>query len=268
MKYGYKPSGGNFGSVNVQPFVQSPALQKVAAQNTSNTHIIESGLVPTKNQGQISGCASFSTTTALEILNALSTHAFEPLSPYFVYYNARVMDNDVGSDAGSYIHNNFSSLQSIGTCGLAMWKSDPKRIFDTPSILAYKEANDNTISTFRNISSSGSDRLGDVEAAIRANLPVVWGTAVGQDFEDYSGSNNVVFNPPSDKDVKGMHATTLVGVRQDGSDRDYLLLNSWDSSWGLTENGKGGFCWVSSDYLLNHNSSDFFVAESMTSLLV
>jgi hypothetical protein len=266
--YGYKPSNNNFGSTDVKTFSQTAALQQAASSNTIDQYVIPTDKVPTKNQGQLNACAAFSTTTALEMLHSLLPQgAFEPLSPLFTYYNARIPDNAIGSDGGSYIHNNFYSLQSIGTCPLSMWKTDPKRVFDTPSILAFKAANDNTISSFHQIASSGQDRLDDIEMSIRANLPVVWGTAVGLAFENYSG-NDIVFDPPKDSDVKGLHATVLVGVRTNGSRKEFCLLNSWSGFWGKQINGKGGFAWVSQDYILNKNSADFFVAEAMPNLLV
>jgi C1A family cysteine protease len=266
-KFGYKPSNNNFGSVDVKSFNKTSALQQAALVNADDRYVIPTDKVPTKNQGSLSACAAFSTTTCLEILQALNTGStFEPLSPLFTYYNARVMDNNIGIDDGSYIHNNFASLSTLGTCSLNMWKTDPKRFADTPSILAYKQANDNTINSFHQIVSSGQDRLNDIEMSIRANLPVVWGTAVSAKFQNYMG-DNVVFTPPSKSETIGLHATVLVGVRSNGSQKEFCLLNSW-GDWGKTINGKPGFAWVSSDYILNPNSADFFVGESMTSLLV
>jgi C1A family cysteine protease len=267
-KFGYKPSNNNFGSVNVKDFNQTAALQRAAAANTADHYVIPSDKVPTKNQGSLSACAAFATTTALEIVKANSSDLanFEPLSPMFTYYNARVADNNIGMDDGSYIHNNFYSLESLGTCSLSMWKTDPKRFADTPSILAYKQANDNTVSSFHQISSSGQKRLEDVEMNIRAGLPVVWGTAVSSKFQSYMG-DNIVFTPPSKSETIGLHATVLVGVRDNGGKKEFCLLNSW-GDWGKTINGKPGFAWVSSDYLLDSNSADFFVAEAMNVLLV
>ncbi len=265
---GYKPSNGNFGTVAVKDFNQTASLQQTAAINYSDRYVIPTDKVPTKDQGALSACAAFSTTTALEILKANSSPSavFEPLSPMFTYYNARVADNNIGMDDGSYIHNNFYSLETLGTCGLNMWKTDPKRYADTPSILAYKQANDNTISSFHKIYRTGEGRLEDIEMSLRANLPVVWGKAVGLKFQNYMGED-IVFNPPSKAETIGLHATVLVGVRNNGSKKEFMLLNSW-GNWGKTVNGKPGFAWVSSDYILDSNSADFFVAEAMTNLLV
>lgn len=266
-RFGYKPSNGDYGDVEVKNFRQSLSLKQAAIVNSADRYVINTDKVPTKDQGSLSACAAFATTTALEIVksNNYPASIFEPLSPLFTYYNARVVDKNVGIDDGSYIHNNFYSLQNLGTCSLSMWKTDPKRVFDTPSILAYKQANDNTLSTFRKIYSSDDDRLYDIEAAIRGDLPVVWGTAVSQKFAEYRG-DDIVFNPPSKADTIGLHATVIVGVRNNGGKKEFMLLNSW-GNWGKTVNGKPGFAWVSSDYILDSRSSDFFVGEAMTDLL-
>lgn len=267
--FGYKPSNDNFGGLDVKLFNQTDALTRAAAANFVDRYIIPSDKIPTKDQGSLNACAAFSTTTALEILktNNSANSTFEALSPMFTYYNARVADNNIGLDNGSYIHNNFYSLETLGTCSLSMWKTDPKRFSDTPSILAYKQANDNTISSFHKIYRTDEGRLEDIEMSIRANLPVVWGTAVGKKFETYMGADEVL-NPPSKSDTVGLHATVLVGVRDNGGKNEFCLLNSWGQSWGKTINGKGGFAWVSSDYILDNQSADFFVAESMMGLLL
>lgn len=267
FKFGYKPSGNNFGDVEVKIFNQTPAIRALAATNFADRYVIPTDKVPTKDQGQLSACASFATTTALEILKANTDSVFEPLSPLFTYYNSRVVDNAIGIDDGSYIHNNFYSLSSLGTCSLAMWKTDPKRVFDTPSILAYKQANDNTISSFHQIDRTDQGRLEDIEMSIRANLPVVFGTAVGSKFQDYRGNGSAAFDPPNKQNTIGLHAMVIVGIRENGSKKEFCLLNSWGQSFGLTINGKGGFVWVSENYILDSRSADFFVAESMTDLL-
>ena len=265
-KFGYKPSLGNFGNIAVSNFIQTPALQQASSINSADHYIIPSDRVPTHDQGTLSACAAFSTTTALEILHTNSSANFQPLSPLFTYYNARVMDNSIGIDDGSYIHNNFASLKSLGTCELGLWPTDPRRFADTPSILAYREANSNTVSTFHQINSSGQQLLDDVEMSLRANLPVVWGTMVSSSFQNYMG-NDIVFSPPTKAESVGLHATCLIGVRENGSRKEFMLLNSW-GNWGKTVNGKPGFAWVSSNYLLDDRSSDFFVGEAMGNLLI
>lgn len=267
MKFGFKSSNNKFGSVNVQSFIQTPKLQQAVLVNTAERYIIPTDKAPTHNQGNLSACASFSTCNALEILHSNKPNGvYEPLSPMFLYYNARVPDASIGIDDGSYIHNNFNSLQTLGVSPYSLWPTDALKFSSTPSILAYKSANDNTISSFRQISSSGQNRLEDIEMAIRANLPVVWGTAVSYKFQNYNGED-VVFSPPSKLDTAGLHATVLVGVRENGSKKEFCLLNSW-GNWGKTINGKPGFAWVSSEMILDPRSSDFFVGEAMGDLLV
>lgn len=267
QNFGYTPSNDKFGSVIVNDFIANSNLVGKANSNNLNQYIIPAAGVFTKSQGSLSACGAFSTTTALEILAFNSTGKYTELSPIFTYYNARLSDNSIGMDAGSYISHNFESLRILGVCSHKMWKTDPKQIYNTPGILAYKEANDNKVENFKRISSSGQDRLDEIEICLRNNLPVVFGTAVSRDFQNYNG-NDVVFNAPSKNDIIGMHAMAIIGVRKnDNGRREWCLRNSWSTFWGFQIDGNGGHAWINSDYLLDKNSSDFFVASIFNGLI-
>lgn len=82
-------------------------------------------------------------------------------------------------------------------------------------------------------SPSSSKRLKEIELAIRADHPVVFGAPVSQAFTEARGMD--VFTPPSKHDTTAWYAMIIVGVVYDHGVRRWLLRNSWGKRWG--ENG-------------------------------
>lgn len=261
INFGYVPSNGDYRNINIVNFIQTPKLQLAASINSGDQYIIDTSEVPVFSQQQLSCCAAISTTTACQIAHCVQKPGinFQPLSYLFTYYCARVPEKSIGKDTGSYIADNLESLRTIGACPQSLW-ADHSKVFDTPNVMCFKAASDNKISTFHNISSSGQDLLNDINITLRANRPIVFGTAVSQDFCDYSGGDKV-FNYPEQKDIVGYHAMIIIGVRNINNRINFMLRNSWGKEWGLD-----GCVWVDQDLILK--SSDFFVLEAFPDLLV
>lgn len=218
--------------------------------------------VPIKNQLSLSSCVSFACCSSLEILKGLEDpNSVQSLSELFVYYNARNYDNNTNKDAGCYIHNAFNSLTKLGVCEETMWPYDVFQVYNEPSVLCYKQGNDNTINTFYQITSQGDDLINDIVMAISSLHPVVFGTQVGNDLESYNGDPSKVFDPPSSS--VGGHAMVIVGYRTNASgQKEFYIRNSW-GSWGLQ-----GHAWFSSKYITWSETADFFVPTRIDNLLV
>jgi C1A family cysteine protease len=257
-KLGWIRSGGNLG---ITPFTTSTTLQSLAAPNSANQYIIPT-TVPVFDQLDLSSCVANSTCIALMILSQVANNSFTALSRLMIYWNARVYTQDTDKDQGTFIHLAFQSLASLGVCEETVWPYDASEVFAQPPLDAYKQGNDNTISTFYEITSTGAQRVSDIELAIRANHPVVFGTNVGQDLEDYNGDPTVVFSAPTTS--LGGHAIAAIGVRiNSAGQREFLIRNSWGSGWGI-----GGCAWFSSAYMEDDSTSDLFVPTQIANLLV
>lgn len=257
---GYLKSSGN---LNIQEFSTSNTLNQLASQNTANLYIIPDDNVPIFDQGTINSCVANSSVAALEMLRALNDlSSVKALSRLFVYWNARSVSGMTNEDKGTFIHDAFGSLAKLGICEESIWAYNTSEVFAQPPINAYKEGNDNTITNFYQIVSGGKSRCNDIELAIRANHPVVFGTTVGQELESYFGNNDAAFNPPADS--LGGHAIIAMGVRTNADgNKDFLIRNSWGNMWGL-----GGKAWFSSDYMAWDETNDLFVPTLMKDFLL
>ena len=80
------------------------------------------------DQGRIGSCTANGIAAALEFeMMKQGMTAYTP-SRLFIYYNERVMEGNVGSDAGAYIRDGIKSVASQGDCAESEWPYD-----DTPA---------------------------------------------------------------------------------------------------------------------------------------
>lgn len=224
-------------------------LVKVASSN--DEHKLPE-YTPISNQGSLGSCVANATVDALEILMGIQDpNSVVQLSRLFTYYNARNYTNDTDKDEGTYIRNAFQSLRDLGVCSENTWTYDIGKVFTQPSIMAYREANDNKIDSFYRISDTGTKRLEAIIRALNANFPVVFGARVSKQFTESFNLGEHLFNSP---DVSiGNHAMIVVGYSLYPQLKFYIR-NSWGSSWGTN-----GHCWMSSEYLTDIGTQDLWV---------
>lgn len=257
FKTGWKQSSGN---LNVPKFTISPTIERLGASAPTSQYIIPE-YAPIFNQLSLQSCTANATIGAFEILMGIQNPAtVRALSRLFVYWNTRLLNKDTGKDDGGYIHYAFQSLKDKGVCLETTCPYNVNNVFNQPEQIAYKEGDDNTINSFYQILSENEQRGLDIEAAIKANHPVVFGTQVGADLENYNGDPSKVFNFPTSS--VGGHAMCIVGVRRN-PDLQFYVRNSWGSNWGLN-----GHFWMSSSYMYNVETADIFVPTLMPNLLV
>lgn len=226
--------------------------------NNSNEYIINNTL-PVYHQYSLQSCVANSVCHALEML--MSQHGqYTPLSRLFVYWNARMFNNETNLDEGTYIRNAFSSLRTLGVCSEKSFPYYTYNVFAQPGVFSYGEAASNKIDSFYRINSYDTQRLDDIELAIRANHPVCFGTAVDRDFVNADDDKEVWDKPSS---WIGKHAMLICGVRTNNYKREFLIKNSWGTSWG-----NGGYMWLSERYIIWDESEDFWVATLMPDLIV
>lgn len=256
MKFGWKKSSG---PLSVPQFKVSNNLVKLASASATDQHIITEHTM-ISNQGNLGTCAANAGADMWEILYGLENPVNSlQLSRLFLYWNARLYTQDTGKDEGTYIHNVMDSLTKTGVCLEQTWPYDVSKVFAQPNQIAYKQGDDNTFNNYYQITSYDNERLTDIETAIKANHPVIFGTDVGQDLMNYGGEDKV-FNLP--KTPKGGHAMLIVGVRRNPN-LEFYIRNSWGANWGIA-----GHAWFSGSYITADETSDLFVGTRMTDLLL
>lgn len=234
--------------VDTRDVPASQLLTALAADSTL-THVdLRPNCSPVENQRNVGSCVGNATVGALELLENLRGDAYVDLSRLFVYYNARAAMGEETQDNGSFIRDAFMSLSVLGVCPEELWTYDTAKVFIRPAWKAYKAAYGHRINKFYKIFSTGEDRIAEIESALRAKCPVVFGASVYEAYRTCTGKVAM----PSGASIGG-HAQCIVGF--DSVARYFIVRNSWGTSWG-----DGGYAYMPYEYLDAADANDFWVA--------
>lgn len=203
---------------------------------------------PVQDQGELGSCTGNAIASALEFLEKLNNvPKFFDYSRLFIYYNERVIENTVSSDAGAEIRDGIKSINRWGCCSEASWPYNIAKFRRKPSVSAYKQARQNIFKKYERLSS-----VDQYQSCLANKHPFVFGFTVYESFEsDVVARTGVVPMPGPNESVLGGHA--VLGVGYDNASKRFLVMNSWGTGWGM-----GGFCTIPYDYLGNSNLADDF----------
>lgn len=219
------------------------------------------GCPPIYSQGDIGSCTANAIAAAIEFdLRKQNKPVFQP-SRLFIYYNERVIEHSVTSDADAQNRNGIKSVAKQGVCPESLWTYDdtpadpdtwlwpatakPRK---KPPVAAYKEALNHQALSYQRLDRS----LAQLRGCLASGYPFIFGFTV---YEGFRGSaveaTGVVNLPSADESVVGGHAVLAVGY-DDATER-FLVRNSWGDRWGI----EGHFT-MPYAYLMDDNLSDDF----------
>lgn len=238
-----------------------PVPPKASAAPPSMSLI--SALPPIRDQGDLGSCTAFSSEAPIWVAmkNAGKT-PFVP-SPLFTYYNERLMNNQVGSDAGAAIPDIFRASNEYGVCPESAWPYDVSKYTEAPPTAAYEAAKDLRAHIYAPLPQILDNLIG----CIHRNLcPIDFGIVVYESFmTDAVAKTGIIPMPKSSEIAQGGHAIDLVGFNQTSQAINgipplhFILRNSWDTTWGAQ-----GYGFLPFDYILsNELSSDFWMLRSI-----
>lgn len=213
---------------------------------------------PVSHQGNLRACSANVTADALELLMGVRGQVTQ-LSRLFIYFNARTYHSATDKDGGTYLRMAFEAIKRLGVCKEDLWPYVEANVNLRPPLNCYREANAHKVTGFYRINATGTARADAVEAAIRGDHPVTFGTQIGAEFEGYAGKSDAAFEPPSKP--TGRHAMLLCGVRRRSGKREFMVRNSWGEDWGLN-----GYAWLSEPYIASDTSRDLWVPTLMAAV--
>jgi C1A family cysteine protease/GH25 family lysozyme M1 (1,4-beta-N-acetylmuramidase) len=231
------------------------------AQSAPATIDLRAFCPPVYDQGQIGSCTGNAIAAALEFdMMRQKQIAFTP-SRLFIYYNERVMEGTVGSDAGANIRDGIKSVASVGDCPETLWPYDdtpalqPGNVFPPDARAAVAPTDDcfqNAIKHKALEYLSIDQNLADMKDCLASGYPFVFGFTVFPSFEsDLVASSGKVPMPGADEQTIGGHAVMAVGY--DDQAQVFIVRNSWGPAWG-----DAGYFYMPYAYLLDDNLSDDF----------
>ncbi len=205
---------------------------------------------PVYDQGQLGSCTANGIGAALQFERHKQhlTPDFIP-SRLFIYYNERVIEHTVQSDAGAQIRDGIRSVSKSGFCPESMWPYDVSKFADLPPKSCYSEAlTDRAVAYQRLV-----QNVNQMKGCLASGYPFVFGFTVYESFESAAvAKTGVVPMPQPSEQVLGGHCVLAVGY--DDQQQRFLIRNSWGTAWA-----EQGYCTMPYAYLTDPNlASDFW----------
>lgn len=215
---------------------------------------------PVYDQGQYGSCTSQSLAGHLEFLELkeirentaapeeFDSKSFIPFSRLFIYYNERVIENTVNTDAGAQIRDGIKSLMQWGDCKESNWCYLPSNVFSKPTDVAYQEGLQHKISNYMSL-----NNLDEIRHCLNDGYVVSFGFSVYSSFESsYVANTGIVPIPSINEDLEGGHAVLAVGY--DDINKWLIVRNSWGETWG-----DQGYFYLPYEFIINGNlASDYW----------
>ncbi len=204
---------------------------------------------PVYDQGQLGSCTANAIGAAFEfaLLKADKASDFLP-SRLFIYYNERVIEHTVKTDAGAQIRDGIKSVNKKGVAPETLWPYDIAKFAAKPPAAAYKEALNHQVSSYQRVDRN----LSQFKGVLAEGFPFVFGFTVYDSFESEQVAKTGKLNlPKAGETVVGGHAVVAVGY--DDKAKRFIVRNSWGADWGLA-----GYFTIPYDYLLSADLSDDF----------
>jgi C1A family cysteine protease len=175
-------------------------------------------------------------------------------SRLFIYYNERVIEGTVESDAGAQIRDGIKSVAKLGVPPEADWPYDISKFAHKPPPKAYADGlKDRAVSYSRLVQG-----LRQMKGCLASGYPFVFGFTVYDSFEsEQVAKTGVVPMPGSEESVVGGHAVMAVGY--DDSHQRFIVRNSWGTGWA-----RHGYFTMPYAYLTDRSlASDFWTIRLM-----
>ncbi len=246
-----KKYGCNRSSLDHRDFkytLKSPETQKSLPKSVD---LRESNhLPPVYAQGDIGSCTANAIGGALEYDRSLQGLGEWMPSRLFIYYNERVLDNTVYSDAGSTIRTGMTVVHKQGYAKSELWPYIETKYTVKPPKAAYTDASHHITLQYSAVNHTEND----IKLVLGEGYPIVFGFVVFKGLESESARNDGhVPIPEFNQRPLGGHAVMLVGY--DDNSQNYIFRNSWGASWG-----DGGYGYLPYAYINNPKyAMDFWV---------
>lgn len=202
---------------------------------------------PVYDQGQLGSCTANAIGAAIQFERRKQKLKpdFAP-SRLFLYYNERVMENSVNSDAGAQIRDGIKCVANQGDCPEKEWPYVIAKFADKPAAPCFKNALNYKAVQYQRV----PQILNQMKGCLASGYPFVFGFSVYTEFENDTVAKTGVLNMPGQKErLLGGHAVMAVGY--DDSTQRFIVRNSWSAKWGMK-----GYFTIPYAYLTDSNLAD------------
>ena len=245
-RYGWHPS---LKDARTRKFFRAPVALPDSVDWTT-------ALPPAYDQGQLGSCTANAIAGALQFLQGAQNEPLAMPSRLFIYFNERVMEGSIDSDAGAEIMDGIKSVNAQGVCPESEWPYDETMLTSAPPPACYTDALKELVLLYQSVDNTVLD---DLKAAL-VKGPVVGGFTVYDSFESEEVARTGMVPMPDldNESVQGGHAIVVVGY--DNATRLFKVRNSWSPSWG-----QNGYFTIPYAYFTHPNlASDFWLLQKVS----
>src|SRR5579859_1327084 len=177
---------------------------------------------PVYDQGQLGSCTANAIAGAVEFDRLKQNVADFTPSRLFIYYNERVIEHSVNSDAGAQIRDGVKSVAKQGDCPETEWPYDPTKYTQKPPATCYRDAVKYRAVSYAAVTQS----LTQLKGCLAAGFPIVLGFTVYDSFMSDAVAKSGVAPMPdlATEKVQGGHAVVAVGY--DDTQQRFIMRNS------------------------------------------
>ncbi|CAF2920681.1 unnamed protein product [Rotaria sp. Silwood2] len=202
-----------------------------------------------EDQSSIGSCVANAFAGAYEYLLKKSSGHEIDVSRLFIYYNARVKDEESDeniNDSGCSVSSAIEALEESGTCLESVWPYYKKRVNKCPIDEAYEAAANNRITDALQVKIN----LYEMKSCLAQGYPFVFGLELYNSF-DKAAKKGIVPIPKSGETSRESHGShAMLDVGYSDHSQAFIVRNSWGE-----ESGDGGYCYIPYDYLTNPDFS-------------
>lgn len=206
---------------------------------------------PAYDQGNLGSCTANALGAAHQYdqMRQAEVGAFMP-SRLFIYYNERVIEHTINSDAGAMLRDGIKTIVSQGVCPEKSWPYVLSKFASKPPKVCYSAALKSQGLIYQRLDQT--DLLA-LKGCLGEGLPFVFGFSVYESFETAEvATSGVAPMPGVSERLLGGHAVMAVGY--DDYAQRFLVRNSWGVGWG-----QQGYFTMPYAYLTNVNlAADFW----------
>ena len=200
------------------------------------------------DQGDLGSCTANAIGAAIMFEQIKQKETPVIPSRLFIYYNERVIENSVNTDAGAMLRDGIKTLNKQGVCPEDVWPYNIPKFATKPPAPAYQVAKTEKLVSYSRV----TQNTYNPRHCLATGYPFVFGFSVYESFESPQvAMTGIVPLPGPTESQLGGHAVLAVGY--DDTRKAFLVRNSWGSTWGI-----GGHFWIPYDYILNPNLADDF----------
>lgn len=202
------------------------------------------------DQGNLGSCTANANAGA--VMFELKKQGVDPSytpSRLMIYYDERVIEDSVSTDAGAMIRDGMRTLHYRGACDETQWPYDVSKFANSPPASCYTDGQKYLVERYLRIDNTN---LTAMKECLATGFPFVSGFTVYDSFEsDAVTVSGVVPMPAPTEQVLGGHAVLTVGY--DDLSQRFVCANSWGTAWG-----QKGFFTIPYEYWTNANLADDF----------